>query len=394
MAEKKAMDSLMETFEEFKNKQNELEKKMAKGEDVSELKSNIEKLQNAMDAMEAKSQIPAFGAVDAKSYSEKEVKEFAAFNDFLRNGERNITPESEKTIKNMLMEYKDMSGGTPADGGNLVPQILASRIIDKVKEISPIRMYADVLTIGIGNELQTPRKTKAAAGGWIGESTARSKTDSPQFDLLKNPVMEMYANCAITQSLLEDQAFNLESYISNDIATTFAQLEGSAFVTGDGSLKPSGILQGAGTAAGFGVVKSGSATDFTLDNLIELEYSLSSKYIANAKWFMSRATIRKVRGFKDTTGQYLWQPSNIVGEPATFDGYPVIETPDMPVAGADALPVAFGDMRQGYQIVDKRGMTMLRDPYTNKPFVNFYATMRVGGKVANTEAVKLLQCKA
>lgn len=353
----------------------------------------ISKINDAIDAIEMKMKAPSFAPETKTGYSEIEVKRMAAFEEYLRKGEQMLSPESVKTINEQLAEYKAMSGGTPADGGNLIPQILSTMIIDKVKEISPIRQYAQVLTIGIGNELQTPKKTRAAAGGWIGETATRPNTDSPQFDLLKNPVMEMYANCAITQNLLEDQAFNLESYISEDISTTFAQLEGAAFVTGDGSNKPSGFLNAAGAAGGFSIVKSGAAADFTLDNLLDLEYSLMTKYAMAARWFAARPTIRKMRGFKDTQGQYLWQPSLIVGQPATFDGYEIVETPDMPVVAADALPVAFGDMRQGYQIVDKRGMTMLRDPYSNKPFVNFYSTMRVGGKVANTEAVKVLQLK-
>lgn len=390
----KIVESINKTFEEFKTKNEQMELEIKKyGEATAETLASVERIQKHMDELEVKSQVPNFSP-DTKGVSELEVKRMDAFKEFIRVGEKQLSPESEKTLREYVQEYKSMSGGSPADGGNLVPQILSNMIIDKVKEISPIRQFANIVTIGIGNELQTPRKTRAAAGGWIGETSQRPATDSPQFDLLKNPVMEMYANCAITQSLLEDQAFNLESYISQDISTTFAQLEGAAFVTGDGSLKPFGILANAGIAGGFSVVKSNTADDFSLDNLLDLEYALKSFYAQNAKWFTSRQSIRKMRGFKDSQGQYLWQPSLILGQPATFDGHAVIETPDMPITAADALPVAFGDMKQGYQIVDKRGMTMLRDPYSNKPFVNFYATMRVGGKISDTEAMKILQCKA
>lgn len=386
---KEMIANINSTFEEFKKKQTELEEKMANGEAVGEIKTQVEKMQDAMDAMAVKMQRPTFAPDTTKStMTELEQKQMNAFNTFLRTG------IEEKELQDMKIEYKAMSGGTPADGGNLIPQILANRIIDKVKEISPIRMLAGVQTIGIGNQLDLPRKTRAVAGGWIGETAQRPATDSPQFDLVKIPVMEMYANCAITSNLLEDQAFNLESYIANDISTTFAQLEGTAFVSGDGTNKPTGILNGAGTAGNLDIVKSGAADTFTFDNVYDLIYNLSEKYAANASFLAKRLTIRFIRTLKDDQKNYLWQPSNIVGQPATLAGYRIYEAEDMPTIAADALPLAFGDWRQAYTIVDKRGMTMLRDPYSNKPFVNFYATMRVGGKISNPEAAKVLQCKA
>lgn len=386
---KEMIYNINNTFEEFKTKQTELEEKMAKGEAVGELKSQVEKMQNAMDAIEVKMQRPNFTpSSTGTQMTELEQKQMNAFTNFLRTG------VEEKELQDMKMEYKAMSGGVPADGGNLIPQILANRIIDKVKEISPIRMLAGVQTIGIGNQLDLPRKTRAAAGGWIGETAARPVTDSPQFDLVKIPVMEMYANSAVTSNLLEDQAFNLESYIANDISTTFAQLEGAAFVSGDGTNKATGILNGAGIAGNLDVIKSGIADSFGFDNIYDLIYNLSEKYASNASFLAKRLTIRFIRTLKDKQDNYLWQPSNIVGQPATLAGYRIYETEDMPAIAADALPLAFGDWRQAYTIVDKRGMTMLRDPYSNKPFVNFYATMRVGGKISNPEAAKVLQCKA
>ena len=225
----------------------------------------------------------------------------------------------------------------------------------------------------------------------MGETAPRPNTDTPQFDLVKIPVTEMYANCPITANLLEDQAFNLESYVSNDISTTFAQLEGTAFVTGDGTNKPTGFLTGAGTAGNIDVIKSGIADSFTFDNVYDLIYALPSAYANNGTFLAKRTTIRFVRTLKDKQDQYLWQPSNIVGQPATLGGYRIMEADDMPAIAADALPLAFGDFMQGYTIVDKRGMTMLRDPYTNKPFVNFYATMRTGGKVSQPDAIKILK---
>lgn len=387
---KDMITDLNKTFTEFKEKNDELETLLKENKGIGEVKEQIERMQNAMDALEIKMQTPNFKSLETTKtqYSELEIKRAEAFESFLRTG------EETKEIKDMMQEFKAMSGGTPADGGNLIPQILATTIIDKVKEISPVRQLAKVVNIGIGNQLDLPRKTKAAAGGWIGEVAARPETDSPQFDLVKIPITEVYANCGVTSNLLEDQAFNLESYIADDISTTFAQLEGTAFVSGDGANKPTGLLNGAGTAGNIIAISSGTADSFTFDNIYDLIYGLPSLYASNGTFLAKRTTIRFVRTLKDKNDQYLWQPSNIVGQPATLAGHPIREAEDMPEIAADAFPLLFGDFMQGYTIVDKRGMTMLRDPYTNKPFINFYATMRVGGKVSQPDAFRVLQCKA
>ncbi len=350
----------------------------------------IEKIQTAIDNLEIQqkqmSTKPAF-ETKAGGYSDVELKRAEAFGNLMRSG------VEAKEIQEMMAEYKAMSGGVPADGGVLIPQILSDMIIAKMVDISPMRQVATAVTIGIGNELQIPRETGLPAGGWIGDVAARPATATSQMDLVKIALGECYANAPVTANLLEDQAFGLEAFVAQRIAAIFAQMEGAAFVSGDGVNKPTGFLNGAGAAGNVGVVKSGLATTFGFDSIFDLIYALNGAYAQNASFMAKRTTIKTLRTLKDTTNNYLWQPSNIIGQPATLAGYPIREAEDMPSIAADAFVLGFGDWRQGYTIVDKRGITMLRDPFTNKPFVNFYATKRVGGKVSQPDAIKVLQCK-
>jgi HK97 family phage major capsid protein len=142
------------------------------------------------------------------------------------------------------------------------------------------------------------------------------------------------------------------------------------------------------------LVNSGAAAALTSDGIIDLIYSLPSAYAGNARFIMNRNTQGVARKLKDGQGNYLWQPSFVVGQPATLAGYPLIEVPDMPNVAANAVPIMFGDFKQGYQIIDRIGIRVLRDPYTNKPYVQFYTTKRVGGGLLNPEPLKALKISA
>lgn len=176
----------------------------------------------------------------------------------------------------------------------------------------------------------------------------------------------------------------------------FAKKEGAAFVSGTGSNQPYGILTyvtGAANAArhpygAIALVNSGAATALTGDGIVNLVYALPSAFAANAKFFGSRPTMATVRLLKDGQGNYLWQPSYTAGQPSTLVGYPVVEVPDMPAIAANAVPLLFGDMAETYLVVDRIGISVLRDPYSNKPYVHFYTVKRVGGGVKNPEAMR------
>jgi HK97 family phage major capsid protein len=216
--------------------------------------------------------------------------------------------------------------------------------------------------------------------------------------------MELYAQPAATASLLEDSVVNIEQWIAQEVEQVFAVQEGAAFVNGDGSNKPKGFLSyttvdnGSWSWGNLGYIPAGAAGAFPASNpsdvLVDLVYSLKAGYRQNASFVMNRKTQSVIRKFKDTTGAYLWQPPASANGKATLMTFPVVEAEDMPDIGANSLAVAFGDFARGYLVVDRAGVSVLRDPFSAKPYVLFYTTKRVGGGVQDFDAIKLLKFAA
>jgi len=228
----------------------------------------------------------------------------------------------------------------------------------------------------------------------VAESASRTDTNTPQINKKSISVHEIYAQPKATQKLIDDSAIDIESWIAEKVADIFSSTENSAFISGNGSGKPKGILAyTAGTA--FGEIEQVDSEEdgvVTADSIVKLYYALKDEYAKNATFLMNRATVQAVRLLKEsTTDQYLWQPGLAAGSPDTLLGVPVKQASDMPVPAADSLSIALGDFSRGYKIVDRVGMRILRDPFTDKPFVKFYTTKRVGGEVVNFEAIKLLK---
>jgi HK97 family phage major capsid protein len=383
----KVVTDLQQAFTEFKKTNDEklalIEKK---GHAPADLTEKIDKLQKAMDdketelkaiktAMSRTNQTP-----DApQTKSEKEQKMAAAFKHYLKTGHE--------------LELKALSSDSDADGGFLILPEVATEIINKVYETSAMRQFASVQSIS-SSSLQMLEDLDEAGVGWVGEQGPIAETGTPQFKMIEIPVHEMYAEPKATQRFLDDGQINVESWLAAKVADKFARFENSAFVAGNGVLKAKGILSyDAGT--GFGQVEqinSGSATTFTGDSLIEIIYSLKGPYKANANFFMKRETVKVARQLKDSQGRYLWAPGLDGNTAGSILGYAIQEFADLPVVGAGALSVVFGDLKQGYQIVDRMGIRTLRDPFTAKPYVKFYTTKRVGGGVKNFEAFKILKC--
>jgi HK97 family phage major capsid protein len=246
--------------------------------------------------------------------------------------------------------------------------------------------------------------TTGPATGWVGETGARTQTTSPTLAELSFPAMEIYAMPAATATLLEDAAVNVDEWIAQEVELTFAEQEGTAFVTGDGTNKPTGFLSyttianASWTWGDIGYVATGVDGGFAAsnpsDNLVDLVYALKAGYRQNGTFVMNRKTQAAVRKFKDSSGGYLWQPPAQAGGRASLMTFPVVEAEDMPDIDDDSLSVAFGDFRRGYLIVDRQGVRVLRDPYSAKPYVLFYTTKRVGGGVQDFDAIKLLKFAA
>jgi len=325
--------------------------------------------------------VPSFDAAGMDAYK-------AAFDRFLRKGEEVMSVD----------ERKALSVGSDPDGGYVVNPDLSGRIVMKVFESSPMRAYASIQVIS-SDALEGLFDLEEASSGWVGETDSRAETNTPQLGKWRIPVHELYAKPKATQKLLDDASINMEAWLASKVAEKFARDEANAFVVGNGVNKPRGFLTYAsgttlpGTIEQFPTGASGalaSAPDGG-DALINALYGLKQQYRANATWFMNRATTKLVRKAKDSDGAYLWSPGIQAGQPATLLGYPVAAFEDMPDPASNSLSIAVGDMREAYQIVDRLGIRTLRDPYSAKPYVEFYTTKRVGGDVVNFEAIKLVK---
>ncbi len=298
-------------------------------------------------------------------------------------------------------ELKALSGSTPADGGFAVPREIDAEITAQLRKLSPIRAIAQVVQTGTAGYRKLV-STTATSSGWVSEVAARPMTNTPQFNEIVPPTGELYANPAASQAMLDDAGFALEEWLGNEIAMEFARAEGVAFINGTGTNQPKGFLTGPTAVTGdagraFGtlqhVVSGNAATLGTTPELklIDLVHSLRPGHRQGASWVMNSSTLAEVRKLKATDGSFIWQAGIMDGAPARLLGYPVIEAEDMPDVAANALPIAFGNFKAGYLIAERSATTILRDPFTNKPYVHFYAVKRIGGQVLDSDAIKVLK---
>ncbi len=356
---------------------------------VERIGKALDEQKKALDRLTLKRARPVLERGELANAAASEHKE--AFHAYVRHGD-------ERGLR--ALEAKDMSYGTPADGGYLVPNEIEREIGRRLAAISPIRSIATVRQVSSA-VLKKPFATTGFATGWVGETAARTKTNTPTLAELSFPTAEIYAMPAATPSLLEDAVVDLDTWIAAEIEDAFAAQEGAAFVSGDGTNKPRGFLnytqvvEGSWSWGNIGFIKTGVDAAFPAsdpsDILIDLIYSLKAGYRQNASFVMNRKTQAAVRKLKDDDGNYIWMPPAAPGARAMLAGFPVVEAEDMPDIAADAASIAFGDFQRGYLVVDRTGVRVLRDPYSAKPFVLFYTTKRVGGGVQDFDAIKLLR---
>jgi HK97 family phage major capsid protein len=299
------------------------------------------------------------------------------------------------------VELKAFTGTTGDSGGFAVPREIDAAIASVLRNVSPIRGIANVVTVGSAGYRKLVT-TGGTPSGWASETAARPETATPSFVELAPPMGELYANPSASQAMLDDAAFDVEGWLAGEIATEFARAEGQAFVTGSGVNRPKGFLTNAIATAKdgarpFGTLQylaSGAPGAFGAkpeERLLDLVQLLRAPYRQGACFVMNAATATSIRKLKTTDGAFIWAPGLAAGQPATLLGYPVIEAEDMPDIAADACAIAFGNFQAGYLITERAETAILRDPYSNKPFVTFYATRRVGGCVSDSEAIKLMK---
>jgi HK97 family phage major capsid protein len=310
-----------------------------------------------------------------------------------------------------------MSEGDNSAGGYLAPVEWDRQVRKSQRHLSPMRRLCQVVTTSV-NGYSTLWAIDEWGTGWVGETAARPATTNAMFSPLVFPAGEIYAMPAATQRLLDDAVLDFEAWIATELGDQFGREEGIAFVAGDGVNKPMGFLQnlpgGAAAAAvvdaqgnvttparpgahpggNLATTPSGAADKLTTDGLVDLKYGLATPYRQNATWVMNSNTAALIAKMKDGQGGYIWRESLLASEPATLLGRPVEIDENMPNVAAGSTPIAFGDFSRGYLINDRIGIRVLRDPYTAKPYVLFYATKRVGGGVLDPRAICVLRVAA
>lgn len=354
---------------------------------LEKITADLDTVSQAQRDLESKM---ARGAAASASASADEHK--AAFGRFVRRGD----VQSLDGLKGMVVR-------DDANGGYLVPAAVVGPIVQRIFDGSPMRQVARVQAIS-GNALEGTVSYGQLTVDWADEVTASSDPTTPTLKKYRIETNNQRSSPRMSPILLEDGAVDVEAWLGEQIARDFALSEQTAFITGSGVNRPRGITTyttaatadssrawgqlehvATGTSGGFGTNANG------VDKLIDLTGKLKSGYRAGAVFMMSKAVLATARTLKSSGGDYLWEPSTQPGNPSVLLGYPVIEAEDMPALAANSLSVAFGNFSAGYMIVDRAGLSVLRDPYSNNPYITFHATRRVGGAVVDFEAIKFLK---
>ena len=364
---------------------------------LEEMNQNIErKMQEGeqrINQMLTEIQRPALGGETKTQNDMIQTKYHSAFFDYVRRG-------NDSEIRKL--ETKALQAtGTGAEGGFLVSPVMSDKIYCNLRVLSEMRGLANIVTTYAGSVefLIDPNDFDA---GWVAETAARPETSNGALSKITIQTHEIYAMPKATQRLLDDSAFNIEEWMAERVSEKFARSEATAFISGDGVNKPIGfltktqVLNTSWSWGNIGFVKTGNASSLSTtaphDNLIDLIYALKPPYRVGAVWLMNSKTAAVIRKVKDAEGRYLWNEYvQDTGENRLL-GYQVSICEDMPDIGANTTPVAFGNFKAGYMIVDSHDMRILRDPYSAKPHIFFYVTKRVGGDVIDFDAIKLLKC--
>lgn len=327
------------------------------------------------------------------AHAELDAPHKKAFAAYLRTGD-------DDALRGLNLEGKAMSGAVSADGGFLLDPQTADTIRSMLVATSSLRSIANVVQIDATSYDVIVDSTEVGSG-WQTEVAAVSETATPTINRISIKLAELSAMPKASQRLLDDSAFDVEGWLATKIATRFTRAEASAFVNGTGVDQPKGFMLPAKVAntswiwGQLGYVPTGAASDFAttnpIDCIVSLVYALTADYRANATFVMNSKTAGAVRKIKDTEGRFMWSDGLSVQAPATLMGYRVLIAEDMPDIAANSYPIAFGDFNSGYTIAERPDLRILRDPFSAKPNVLFYASKRVGGDVTDFAAIKLLK---
>lgn len=423
---KSLVEAQNKAWEEFKKTNDERVAKLAKGEAVADLEAKLAKMNETLTAtgselkaLSLKAQRPGRSA-EGEEKLERELKSFNAKAQAhaieVGRGHTALDADGLAAYKSAMSTYlrkgleglndterKAINVGTGAQGGFLAGEEMESGIDRVVRRYSAMRQVATVRPIGQAVYKKLVKTSGLSGASRGGETKAPTEGTSPAWSELEFRPGTYISDQRITMEALEDAVQDVESDLMDEMGIEFAEMEGTDFITGDGVNGPRGIhsytiVANASYAWGsVGYIASGGASGFASSNpsdaLIDLQHGLKRQYRANASWTMNDATLGAIRKFKDGQGLYLWAPSQLMdGAVGQLLGYPVVTDDFMPDLGSNTYPIAFADFRRAYYVVDRRGVTVLRDPYSAVPYVKFVGRRRVGGGIANFEAIKLLKC--
>lgn len=398
---KETVDALGYAFHEFKATNEErleqLEQKNSVDplitQKMERLNRSLDEAQDKITRLEAASKRPMMGSSADEGFTCDEVAHKNAFMNYIRKG-------ADQDL--LAFESKSLSTSPDKEGGYFIPSIISSHIHKTLKDGSSLRSLARVTEIST-SALEMLIDKGDAAAGWAEEKGDRDETAAPEIAKVRIAVHEMYAKSRATQKLLEDSVINIEEWLAEKIASKMASIENTSFISGDGTGKPKGFLAYESVGANawewgkLEEIKTGKKGEFKdtkpEEDLIDLFHALKPAYLSQATWLMSRSAQSMVRKLKDpNNNHYLWQPALSLEIRPTLMGHPVHIMDDMPslVKGTASKSLVFGNFAQGYQIVDRQGAYTLRDPYSAKPYVEFYTVRRVGGDVVNFEALKVM----
>ena len=377
---KHLLEEQTKAFEAFKT---ENDRKTGRNEDaIGRLNGELDRVAERLDATQAAlDRAPRGWEDDGRRLASPERK---VFTQFLRKGMDGMAPEEVK-----VLTVSDDTGA-----GYLAPAEYVREIIKAEAELSPIRSVAQVRQTS-QRSLEIPRRTGQFSAIWVGEIETRSETTGYTIGLEEVAAHELLAEVYLSNQMIEDSVFNIEQELGEEFSERFAVAEGAAFVSGSGVKQPEGFLDNTDV----GETVSGSAATIADangqgDGIIDLFYGVKTAYGRNGTWLLNRNTLASVRKLKDSQNQYIWQPGMAPGQANTILGAPYVEVPDMPNEAANAYPMAYGDWRRAYLIVDRITMSVLRDPFTraSQGQVKFVARRRVGGQVVLAEAIRKLKC--
>lgn len=422
-----AIDKIATAFDEYKKTNDQRIEAIKAGKGTADLDAKLAKMDEHMNSLgEVKSKLEkmetklsrpgmASGGQSGDDTETPEVREYrTALQNWIRKS-NDVDREIQLKEAVSAIVAKSSTGplerraaqvitSTGAAGGYALPEIIERQIARLAADISPIRQIATVRTVG-SPDYKELVDVGGAAFEWVGEGDARNQTNTPDLYEIAPTFGMASAKPQASEESLDDLFFDVENWLIESAAEAIAAGEGAAYVSGNGVKKPTGFLAGpapvaTGDAArAFGTLQffaSGQAAAMPTnpDVFLDMVYGVRSRYRNNARWVTAKAVLSSMRKYKDGQGQYLWQPAMAAGQPATFLGYGITEAEDMPAVAANSFPLAFGDFKEGYLIVDRVGMRITRDEITTPGFVKFYVRKRTGGKLRNTQAIKLLKISA